>query len=95
MIVLKGAGTLTLGISNIIKQCSEGNPGMATAGMGDILTGIIAGLVAQHLSLEHAADLGVCAHAAAGDMAAYQQGQRGLTARDILGLLRKCLNPIS
>jgi NAD(P)H-hydrate epimerase len=95
VIVLKGSGTLTLGSSNIIRQCTEGNPGMATAGMGDILTGIIGGLTAQHLSLEQAANLGVCAHAAAGDLAAYQQGQRGLNARDILGPLRKCLKPIS
>lgn len=89
VIVLKGAGSLVLGEE--LSICQAGNPGMATAGMGDVLSGVIAGLVAQGLSLEKAAKLGVCLHAEAGDQVA-QQGQRGLKASDLFGPIRQCLN---
>jgi NAD(P)H-hydrate epimerase len=65
---------------------------MAVAGMGDILTGVVAGLAAQLGDLPAAARLGVLAHALAGDDAA-RDGQRGLMATDLLNPLRRLLNP--
>jgi len=92
VVVLKGAGTLvTAGAAEPIMVCSAGNPGMATGCMGDLLTGIIAGMVAQGLSLSDAAAAGVCLHAAAADRAA-QAGERGLLANDLQIELRLLLN---
>ena len=91
--VLKGAGTLVYGASHRPPGvCSGGNPGMASGGMGDALTGIIAALIAQGLSLEEAAAAGVCLHAAAGDLAATQGGERGLLASDLIAAIRPVLN---
>ena len=90
VVVLKGAGTLVVTDTGV-GLCSAGNPGMASAGMGDVLTGVIAGLIAQGLSLEEAARIGVCLHAAAGDKAA-EQGERGLIASDPLPWLRPLFN---
>jgi len=93
VVVLKGAGSLIAqGSSRPTALCSDGNPGMATGGSGDLLTGIIGGLLAQGHDLEEAAELGVCLHAAAGDRAA-RQGERGLLAGDLLDELRPLLNP--
>jgi NAD(P)H-hydrate epimerase len=64
---------------------------MATAGTGDVLTGMIAALIAQGLSLEDAACAGVCLHAAAGDAAA-RDGEQGLLASDLLANIRPLLN---
>lgn len=89
--VLKGAGTLVRGSRNVTHICRDGNPGMASAGMGDILTGVIAALIAQGLNLESAAMMGVRAHAQAADLAA-QKGERGLMATDLLEPLRKIIN---
>jgi hydroxyethylthiazole kinase-like uncharacterized protein yjeF len=92
VVVLKGAGTLVQGPGHRpIAVCSQGNPGMASGGMGDALTGIIAALLAQGLDLEEAAEAGVCLHAAAGDHAAVA-GQRGLLASDLIGALRETLS---
>jgi hydroxyethylthiazole kinase-like uncharacterized protein yjeF len=93
-IILKGAGTLILGNSHQPFQCTSGNPGMATGGMGDILSGIIAGLVSQHIPLENAALIGVSIHAQAADEAAKRYGERGLLATDLLSLLNKLINPL-
>jgi ADP-dependent NAD(P)H-hydrate dehydratase / NAD(P)H-hydrate epimerase len=93
--VLKGAGTLVAGSPHgtvEISLCERGNPGMATAGMGDVLTGVIAGLVAQFSDALLAARLGVLIHALAGDSAA-QGGQRGLIASDLIDELRGWVNP--
>jgi NAD(P)H-hydrate epimerase len=90
-IVLKGAGTLIWSGAGPISVCDRGNPGMASGGMGDVLTGVIAGLLAQGLELEAAACLGVCLHAAAGDRAA-QEGERGMLASDLLPHLRHGVN---
>jgi NAD(P)H-hydrate epimerase len=65
---------------------------MASAGMGDVLTGIIAALLGQGLTLEQAAVVGVEVHARAGDLAA-ADGQRGLIASDLITALRAVLNP--
>ena len=88
--VLKGAGSLIA--SPDIKVCHHGNPGMATAGMGDFLAGVIAGLIAQGLSISHAAELGVWLHARAGDMEAAEAGERGMVATDLLARIRQILN---
>ncbi|MGI9212882.1 MAG: NAD(P)H-hydrate dehydratase [Methylococcaceae bacterium] len=91
VVVLKGSGTLILGPDDIPAVCTAGNPGMASGGMGDVLSGVIAALIAQDLSLDHAAELGVRLHAAAGDTAA-EAGERGLMARDLLNPLRYWVN---
>lgn len=91
--VLKGAGALVQSSNRRPPAvCSEGNPGMASGGMGDVLTGVIAGLLAQGLTEALAAEAGVCLHAAAGDRAALG-GERGLLATDLLPHLRRLANP--
>ena len=65
--------------------------GQEPAGSGDVLSGIIAALIAQGLDVDAAAVSGVCIHAQAGDMAA-RAGERGLIARDIIASLRKVMN---
>jgi NAD(P)H-hydrate epimerase len=91
--VLKGAGSLIQAAQEAdVYLCRDGNPGMATAGMGDVLTGVIVGLLAQGLSLVDAARSGVYVHAAAADLAA-RQGQRGLLATDLFPHLRELVNP--
>lgn len=90
VIVLKGHHSLVFDGGNTIYQCDQGNPGMATAGMGDILSGVIAGLLPQCKTPLDAANLGVCIHAKAGDLAA-AQGERGLIATDLLPYIRQIL----
>lgn len=90
-VVLKGAGTLVWAGSGPVAVCEAGNPGMASGGMGDVLTGVIAGLLAQGLELEAAAQRGVCLHAAAGDRAA-REGERGMLASDLFPHLRHGVN---
>jgi NAD(P)H-hydrate epimerase len=95
VVVLKGAGTLIVGNSSHPPAiCSDGNPGMASGGTGDLLTGIIAALLAQGHELRTAAELGVALHAAAGDQAACQ-GEIGMLAGDLLPELRILLNRVS
>lgn len=91
-VVLKGAGTLISAGAEPAFLCTAGNPGMAAAGMGDVLTGIIAALRAQGLSLLDSAALGVEIHARAGDQAALA-GERGLLAGDLMKALRMWVNP--
>jgi len=92
VIVLKGCGTVIADETEEISICSEGNPGMASGGMGDVLTGIIAGLIAQGFSLEDAARLGVCMHAAAADKVALEDGERGMLATDLMPWIRWLVN---
>ena len=100
-VVLKGAGTLIKAYqagnknqsNNPIYLCDLGNPGMATAGMGDMLAGIIAALIAQKLSLKDACNLGTFVHALSGDVAA-ADGQRGIVASDLLLFIKKIVNTI-
>lgn len=96
-VVLKGAGTLIKEYQeNTISPtyvCDLGNPGMATAGMGDVLAGVISGLVAQKLSLKDACILGVFAHALAGDIVA-KDGEKGILASDLLFFIKKIINTI-
>ncbi len=91
VVVLKGAGTLIARADGRLDVCPWGNPGMASGGMGDILSGIIAALLAQGCSGWQAAGLGVGLHARAGDRAA-QAGERGLLATDLLQPLRALVN---
>ncbi|MGE0582298.1 MAG: NAD(P)H-hydrate dehydratase [Steroidobacteraceae bacterium] len=90
-VVLKGAGTLVGRTGATPQLCERGNPGMASAGMGDVLTGVIAGILAQHDDPLDAARVGVLVHALAGDTAA-RNGERGLIARDVIGELRTWVN---
>ena len=93
--ILKGAGSLILGEDELLPGvCAGGNPGMATAGSGDVLTGVIAGLMAQGLASADAAKLGAGIHATAGDRAAVQ-GERGLMAGDLIERLRPLVNVTS
>jgi hydroxyethylthiazole kinase-like uncharacterized protein yjeF len=89
--VLKGAGSLIASESRIAVS-TNGNPGMASGGMGDVLTGVIAGLVAQGLDLQEAAEQGVFLHGRAADRAAARDGERGLLATDLLPFLRQLVN---
>tara|TARA_R110000751_G_scaffold116604_2_gene216524 strand:+ start:295817 stop:297364 length:1548 start_codon:yes stop_codon:yes gene_type:complete len=94
--VLKGAGSI-IQTDEAQQQaqcwvCKGGNPGMATAGMGDLLTGVIGAFLAQGLTSQQAAVYGVCAHAEAGDRVAIQYGQRGMIASDLLQPLRAIVN---
>ncbi len=91
--VLKGAGTLIGGGDGPLILCDAGNPGMASGGMGDVLTGVIAGLVAQQLALSLAASTGVWLHASAADAAARHDGERGVLASDLMPHLRRLVNP--
>lgn len=90
--VLKGACTLIGVEGETPSLCDRGNPGMATAGMGDVLTGVLAALRAQIGNAWDAARAGVLAHALAGDDAA-KSGERGLIASDVIARLPACLNP--
>ncbi len=81
--VLKGAGTVVSDGARTYVN-TTGNPGMATAGTGDVLTGVIAGLIAQGLPAFDAAALGVYLHGLAGDLAAHKRGTHALIATDLL-----------
>lgn len=93
LVVLKGAGTLVHGPGGRLWRNTTGNAGMAAPGMGDVLSGMIAALVAQGLTLEQAAVLGVCLHGAAGDAAVEAgMGPVGLTAGEVARTARRVLN---
>ncbi len=91
VVVLKGAGSLIYD-GRRTYVCLAGNPGMATGGMGDVLTGIIAALVAQGIELSVAARLGVQLHSQAADLVAAEEGMIGLLASDVIGKVRQLLN---
>ena len=91
-IVLKGAGTIIASPGRIPCVIGGGNPGMASGGMGDVLTGVIAALRAQGLGPFDAACCGALLHALAGDAAA-ADGQRGMIASDLFAHLRSLANP--
>lgn len=90
-VVLKGAGTLVGARGRIPGLCERGNPGMASAGMGDVLTGATAGILAQCADGWQAARVAVLVHAMSGDVAA-RGGERGLLAGDVARELRTCVN---
>ena len=89
-VVLKGAGSLIASKQDKVLVCNEGHPAMASAGMGDVLSGILGALVAQGLSLDEAASIGVYAHAYAGKQMA-QQGLRAILASELVEFVRVIL----
>jgi len=89
--ILKGSGTLICAGQEVFVN-STGNPGMASGGMGDILSGLIAGLLAQKFSLLEAAKAGVYLHGLAADKAAENLGERGLCASNVIQFLPKVVN---
>ena len=91
VVLLKGCGSVLAAPSGDWAVCATGNPGMATAGCGDVLTGVVAGLLAQGYDSWHAASLGAVVHGLAGDRAA-EQGERGLLASDVARELRGAVN---
>lgn len=92
VVVLKGHHTLVASAHHPIQCCQAGNPGMASAGMGDLLSGLVAGLFAQGLTLWQAACAGVVLHATAGDQVAQEKGQRGLLATDLFPAIRQLMH---
>lgn len=86
IVVLKGAGTVVTDGEKVYIN-KTGNPGMATAGAGDVLTGVITALLGQGLGEFGAAVLGVYVHGLAGDIAAKKLGQVGMITTDIIGAL--------
>lgn len=91
VVVLKGNGSLVASPEGEVSVCPWGNPGMASGGMGDTLTGVIAGLLGQGCDPYRAACLGVGLHARAADVAA-RAGERGMLAGDLLDPLRRLVN---
>ncbi|WP_349431452.1 NAD(P)H-hydrate dehydratase [Methylomarinum sp. Ch1-1] len=89
--LLKGAGTLVKDSQDIYLS-TTGNPGMASGGMGDVLSGLIGGLLAQGMAMAMATRLAVHAHGQAADIAAANGGERGLLASDLLAHIRTVLN---
>ena len=92
VVVLKGAGSVIAAPKRVPRIVGAGNPGMAVAGMGDVLTGVVAALRAQGLDAFDAASAGALLHAVAGDIAA-RDGERGLSPRDVVAQLRRAANP--
>lgn len=89
VVVLKGAGSLIASPDGRLARCDAGHPAMATAGLGDVLAGLIGGLLAQGLAVFDAACLAVWLHASAGE----RQGKlgRGLAASDLIPVIRQLL----
>jgi len=95
--LLKGSGSLICTAENSrqdIFLCSEGNAGMATGGMGDVLSGVVGGLVAQGNSLKNSLCAGVCIHGEAADLSMQADGQRGMAATDLMPYIRQLVNPV-
>ena len=93
--ILKGAGTIISDGKGFQIVCPVGNPGMASGGMGDVLAGLVGGLLAQNFSLIDAASLAVSIHGEAADRAAgSQENYRGLLASDLFEYFPQLLNPI-
>lgn len=93
-VLLKGRGTIVTDGERLYVNAT-GNPGMATAGSGDVLTGLIAALLGQGLGLFAAGQLGAYLHGLAGDMAAAEFGERGLVATDLLDYLPRAYKTLA
>src|SRR5690606_40397659 len=92
VVVLKAAGTVVAAPGEVPRVIAAGNPGMASGGTGDVLTGVIAALRAQGRDAFDAAVTGTLLHAAAGDLAAQAGGERGMLASDLSPHLRTLVN---
>jgi len=90
-VILKGSGTLVASDAGL-SLCPYGNPGMATGGMGDVLSGVLGGLWAQGLGASLVAELGVALHAYAADCVAEEYGERGMLPTDLLSWIQELLN---
>ncbi|MEC4890566.1 MAG: NAD(P)H-hydrate dehydratase [Nitrospira sp.] len=93
-LVLKGARTIIARPDGLVAICPTGNPGMATAGTGDVLTGIMVGLLAQGLASWDAACAATYLHGLAGDLAAEVNGQAGMIAGDVIEQIPHALNTL-
>jgi NAD(P)H-hydrate epimerase len=93
VVVLKGAGTIVADERGVNSIIDAGNAGMASGGMGDVLSGIIGALLGQALSPYDAACAGCIAHGAAADELAARYGTRGMLATDLFSTLRRVVNP--
>jgi NAD(P)H-hydrate epimerase len=93
-VALKGSHTFVAGANGEHFENQTGNPGLATAGSGDVLTGCIAGIVAQHIAPYDAAVMGVYIHGMAGDLAAKAKTEPGMIASDIIEELPAALSAI-
>ena len=93
-VVLKGAGSIVASPGGAPAVICAGNPGMAVGGMGDLLTGCIAALLAQGFPPRDAAVAGALLHACAGDAVARDDGERGLLPSDLLPWMRRLANPV-
>jgi NAD(P)H-hydrate epimerase len=91
ILVLKGHRTLVAEPLGKVYRNTTGNPGMATGGTGDVLTGMIAALIGQGFSLWDSARFGVYLHGLAGDLAAKRTGEASLTAGDLLDFLPRAI----
>lgn len=100
-VLLKGVGSLICCPGEIVnfepeaacvQVCTEGNPGMASGGMGDVLSGMLGGLIAQGLTVSDALRCGVCIHGEAADLAVVSEGERGLMATDLFHHIRRLAN---
>jgi NAD(P)H-hydrate epimerase len=94
-VILKGARTVIARPDGMVAICPTGNPGMATAGTGDVLTGMVGGLLAQGLSAWDAACTATYTHGLAGDLAARLQGQAGMVARDLIQQIPHALTSVT
>jgi NAD(P)H-hydrate epimerase len=94
IVVLKGAGTVIATPDGRVFVNSTGNPGMATGGTGDVLTGMIGGLLAQGYTASQAACLGVYLHGLAGDLAAKEKGEEGMIAGDLIEKIPDAISEI-
>lgn len=95
IVVLKGAGTLVAAPGCVTEINMTGNPGMATAGSGDVLAGVIGGLMLQRMILFDAARMGVFLHGRAGDYGAWRRGQASLLAGDVIDELASAMRDMS
>ncbi|GKW49171.1 NAD(P)H-hydrate dehydratase [Halomonas sp. NCCP-2165] len=95
VVLLKGAGSLVGEDDGApLALCPYGNPGMASGGMGDALSGILGALLAQGLAPRAAAEVGMLLHARAADLAARAEGERGLLAGDLASYARRLINGV-
>lgn len=94
-VILKGAGTIVTASTGEQWLCDYGNPGMASGGMGDVLSGLLGSLLVQGMTPDAAAILGASLHSLAADKVAAEQGQRGLLATDLIAPVRDWLDGLA